>query len=177
MQLIKSLKNRFTNIFKRNFANWGGSGIEKALFDWIAKNLVAESTIVELGSGEVSTRYMSEHYNLYSIEQNKEYINKYNATYIYAPIKNGWYDIDIIRKSLPEKYDLIFVDGPSGSGNRMGFADNLDLFDTEVPIVFHDTYRDDEIELANRVSKRLCKQITFYTKGDYWALVGKFRKR
>jgi hypothetical protein len=136
------LFSKIKDLFKGKCHKWGGSGIEKELFEWILQNLDPGSIIIELGSGDVSTRYLGEHYKLFSIEQNKEYLYKYNATYIYAPIENGWYDINIVKKSLPSNYDMIFVDGPSGSGNRSGFADNINIFNPEVPIVFHDTNRE-----------------------------------
>lgn len=150
---------------------WGGSGIEKSLFLFIEKNFPKNSTCIEFGSGYCSTMAFSTIFNLYSIDDNKEYQNKFlNVNYIHAPIKNGWYDIEILKTKMPQEYSLIFVDGPAGSGNRNGILDNLSLFNN-VPFIVHDTYREEEKNLAINIANKLNKKCFFYYYDDYWALI------
>jgi hypothetical protein len=47
-------------------ADFGGSGITEELFDWIVANVPQGSTMLELGAGHVSTKFLSQRYNLYS---------------------------------------------------------------------------------------------------------------
>lgn len=151
---------------------WGGSGIEKCLFDFIAEKIPAGSTVIELGSGACSTQALSSIYTLYSIEDNGKFVNAYNgSTYINAPLVNGWYDRDIVSKNTPTEYSLVFVDGPAGEGNRSGLLNNLDLFDSNAVFIFHDIYRAPERQLALDVAAKLNKTVTFYEEGDYWAVV------
>jgi len=149
---------------------WGGSGIERETFEFIMNILPQEATIVEIGAGYCSTKIFSEFYKLYSIENNKSFINLFNSNYIYAPIINGWYDRQIVKESLPSRYDLIFVDGPLGEGNRGGFLDNIDLFQN-VPIMVHDTYRKAEHNLAEMIGHKLNKKVTFHHNVDFFAYI------
>lgn len=126
---------------------WGGSGIEREVFEFIYERFPLGSRILEIGAGHCSTKIFSQFYHLTSIEDNRDYINWYESTYIHAPLVNGWYDIEILKEFLPKGYDLIFLDAPSGEGNRGGFLDNIDLF-LNVPVVVHDTNREPERKLA-----------------------------
>lgn len=164
------------NVFINNH-KWGGSGIEKCVFEFILDKIPQGSTIIELGSGYCSTKAFSTSYNLYSIEDNSSYINLFPGVhYIHAPVKNGWYDKDIVKNSIPENYSLVFVDGPMGEGNRSGLLNNLDIF-KDCIFIFHDTYREPERKLAEDVAKKLNKTVTLYDttnkmdNGDYWAVV------
>ena len=166
-------KNEFLNNHK-----WGGSGIEKCLFDYILDKDEVGSTIIELGAGYCSTKAFSEFYNLYSIEENPSYVNLVSGVnYILANIKDNWYDREIVKQNIPKTHNLVFVDGPSGEGNRSGLLDNLDLFNENTIYIFHDTYREPEMLLAKDVAKKLNKTITFFdtTKdmdnGDFWVVV------
>ncbi len=152
-------------------SEFGGSGIEKALYDWIKENIPFGDTIIEFGAGDVSTRALAEYWDLYSVENNPAWINKYNANYIYAPIVNGWYDINIVKPALPLSYSLVIVDGPSGAGNRGGILDHLDMFRNDVPIVIDDTWRDQERFLASIMATKMGKFVEDYDR--YSILVNK----
>jgi hypothetical protein len=150
---------------------WGGSGIEKVLFDFISDRFDHGSDIVEFGSGYCSTGAFSTIFNVFSVDDNSKFQHLYNnVKYITAPLKNGWYDIDILNKNLPKKYSFIFIDGPTGSGNRNGIIDNITIL-RDVPIIIHDTYRDPEIILSISLAKLLNKQVKFYSYGDFWAII------
>jgi len=138
------------------------AGGEHVFIEWIDKNIEKGKTVLELGSGHRSTQQLSKMgYKMISIEHDVNYLNYYESNYIHAPMKEGWYDVDILRKKLEGlKYDVILVDGPVGVGNksRLGFYDNMELFDTSVPILIHDAERPGESELKEKLSTKLNRQ-------------------
>jgi len=151
---------------------WGGSGIEKELFEFILDEFEEGTTIVEIGAGLCSTKMFSMFFDSYSIEDNIKYVGTYgNAKYIHAPLKDGWYDVEAVKNGLPEKYDLIFLDGPLGSGNRRGFLKNIKLFNPDAKIIVHDTYREPEADLAKEIAEELGKEIQFFKNSDFWAYI------
>jgi hypothetical protein len=154
---------------------WGGSGIEKCLYDYIIDRLPKDSTMLEIGAGLVSTDVFSKYFNLYTIEESFVWLDKFPAKYIYSPIlnesNNNWYDRTYLENKLPEKYDIVFVDGPAGEGNRVELLNNLDLFYTDCIWIFHDTYRDSEKKLAQDFADKTGKSIKFFDGCDFWAVV------
>lgn len=144
-------------------SNLGGWAICEGLFKWIRENLPEGSTILEFGSGR-GTIELTKYYNVYSVEQDSEWLGlAERSNYIHAPIKNGWYDTDILFSKLPDKYDLILVDGPKGSGNRAGLRSYWHMFNADVPIVMDDTNRIHEYSFALESAKVLDKKIHFLT--------------
>lgn len=141
------------NFPTRQPGNWGGAGITEPLFNWIRTHLPGGKHILELGSGDVSTWYLSEHYRMTSVEDQVQYLHKHPSHYIHAPLVDGWFDVAVLEAQLPKDYDLILVDGPVGSGPRAGFLKNLRLFRTDVPIVIDDTWRDVERDMAAQLAK------------------------
>ena len=144
--------------------NFGGSGIFEELFNDIRRLVPDGAVILELGSGDVSTQYLGQHYRMVSVEDQLEWLNKHKSTYIHAPLVNGWYDIAVLKTRLPQAYHAILVDGPTGEGNRFGFVKNLSLFRTDVPIFFDDTNRSPEHLLAEQVAEILGRPVLFYTR-------------
>jgi len=136
-----------------------GYMISEELYKWILDNIPKGSRILELGSGD-GTKILSEHYTMFSIENNEKWLNKYHSIYIHAPIKNGWFDIDAIKRQIPKEYDFILVDAPPAFTEeaRMGFYHNINLFNTNVPIIIDDTHRAGEKRLADRLSRHLGKK-------------------
>lgn len=120
-------------------------------FDWIENNIPCGSTILELGSGD-GTKRLAMHYNMYSIEHDPFWVNRHDSTYIYAPIKKDWYDVRFLKNKLPKYYDLLLVDGPPGKIGRLGFIENIGLFDTNTCMLFDDVKRKEERRLVNLVS-------------------------
>jgi len=158
----QNIKNREFSL--RKISEWS---MDKEMYNWIRRNIPRGSTILELGSGK-STIDLVKDYRVYSVEHDKEWLNLTDkARYIYAPIKDGWYDTDILKKELPSKYDLIIVDGPPGYIGRMGFYHNLRLFKTKVcPILFDDTNRGAEKDLLEKITKKLRTKYTEYNVGN-----------
>lgn len=159
---------------------WGGSGIEKVVYEFILKKIPAGSTIVEFGGGNVSTRVLGERYKLYTIEHDTAWLNHIDyTTYIPAPIKDGWYDRKFLKGKLPTDIKMILVDGPSGHGMwcRDGLLKNLDLFGDLRGTLFllHDTWREGERKLARQLASAIGCEAVFYEEGepkDYWSTVG-----
>jgi len=148
------------------FGKWS---MNKSTFDLIRKLLPEGKTILELGSGW-GTSELSKHYKMYSIEADFSWLDKYNSTYIYAPVKKydaeyiappipnntAWHDPEVLKEELPKiKYDLIFIDGPWGNYGRGGFYKHIDLFNTNVPLIFDDINREPEKILMEKVSEYL----------------------
>lgn len=155
------------NIFSEEHF-FGGWSISKEMFDYIRETLPENKTILELGSGWASG-LLSNHYKVYSIENDPYWINKYNTNYIFAPLKNGWYDTKILKAFVPLiKYDLLLIDGPIGENARSGFLENLDLFNLKVPIIVDDIHfkrvKDDMYKLAKVLKPKEVKIITCPTK-------------
>ncbi len=141
--------------------NFGGWSIDKELFDYIRQVLPTGKTILELGSGWASG-ILSEYYTVYSIEHDPQWVGKYNTHYIYAPIRHGWYDVSVLSTELPTHYDLILIDGPTGTIGRWGFYTNLYLFNTNTIMIFDDVNRIAEYHLLTAVSHKLNKPYTIY---------------
>jgi len=164
--------NSTTIINTEETMEWTDSAhsIPKELFLYIRERL-PEGTILELGSGWASGQ-LSKFYTLYSIEHDHRWLNRYNTNYIYAPIKNRWYNVDILKRELPEKYDLILIDGPPGDIGRGGFYTNLWLFDTNTIIIFDDVNRKAEYDLMVRVANKLNRGFTVSAKDRFGKMFG-----
>ena len=137
--------------------NLNGFSISIELYNWVIDNLSKDSTILEFGSGK-GTVELSKHFNVISIEQNIDWVGlAQKATYIYAPLKDGWYDADRVFTNLPSNYDLIIVDGPAGSHFREGIDKYWDKLNTNIPIIFDDTHRPPDWNHAVSVASILNK--------------------
>mgnify|MGYP001474760035 CR=1 FL=1 len=100
-----------------------GFSISLNLIDCIKKHVPKEGTILEFGSGEGTKWLVAEGYNLVSIEQNALFLNLYHNNYCHAPLKDGWYDLEILHRFLENKeYDAILIDGPA-AGKRMNILE------------------------------------------------------
>lgn len=126
------------------------------LFQVICALIPENSRVLELGSG-LGTAYLAERYDVFSVEHNKEYVDKYASTYIHAYLNDRWYDIAALEQYLPRDYDLLLVDGPPGTNMRPSFLEHLDLFRLDCIIIVDDIHRDlDEqmfLELCDRLKR------------------------
>jgi len=118
-------------------AGFGGKHLEKTVFDYIRQTIPDRSTILELGSGWV-TGQLAQYYTMYSIEESERWLYLYDSHYVYAPLRDGWYDIDVLSRELPKiSYDCVIVDGPFRKRHRRGLLDHIHLFDVSA-IYVHD---------------------------------------
>ena len=142
--------------------------ITKECFDKIIEILPFGSTILEIGSGN-ATKLLSNFYKMISIESDNAWMNKYNSEYIYVPASKvtckvfgvtTWLDVDILKSSLDgKKYDMLLVD--SGF-DRVGIYHNIDIFNTNIPIIFDDTMDEKYLKCANLTATKLNKVCTTY---------------
>lgn len=153
---------------------FGGSGLTREAFNWIAANIPAGSFVVETGSGHVSTNYLSRRYWLASIEHDLRFVNIYPSHYIYAPLRDGWYDPDWIRDGLVHsrfrgrEVALLIVDGPIGSEPRAGILRHPDLFTFRSPMLIDDTGRETERAVALEIARRTGRPVQWF---DSFAVV------
>lgn len=160
-KMVKSDREIANEISKiRAFGSWA---ISESLYNYILALLSEGSSLLELGSGW-GTGELAKKYTMHSIENDPAWVGKYNSHYIHAPIVNSWYDVAVLEKELPQiKYDLILVDGPWGTIGRIGFFHNIGLFNTNVPLIFDDVHRKDELELLKKVATYLNRPYEIFT--------------
>jgi len=133
-----------------NYNSLGGFTISKELLDWILENIPEGSTILELGSG-YGTRELVKRYNVYSVEHDEKWMDiAEGSNYIYAPLKDGWYDVDYLNGKLPENYDLLLIDGPPNI-YRGNFVNHYDLFQNVKKIIVDDTHRNDDSKIVELI--------------------------
>lgn len=106
----------------------GSWSISGDLIDSIEKHLPKGSTILELGSGYGTRLLVRLGYTLISIEQDNQWINLHHNNYCLAPLKNSWYDMDIVNEFIKDKtYDAVLIDGPASGDRSILLDSNLDL--------------------------------------------------
>ena len=141
----------------------GSWSIDESLYDYIREVLPDGSTILELGSG-YGTSWFAEHYTIYSVEHDPDFVDKYDSTYIHVPLKDHkplanhqstrWYDAAMLREGLEGlKYDLLLIDGPPQT--RSGFFKYMELFDKDAIWVFDDLHREIDRKVVNSVASKL----------------------
>ena len=164
--------------------SFGGFAIDEELFAYIREILPIGETILELGSGD-GTAELIKYYNVYSIENDEEWLGKYRSNYIHAPLKehkivrnlegNIWYDPSVLKKELKDLcYDLILVDGPSRlKASRAGFVKYRSLFNLDVPIIFDDVNREGDWIIAVRIAGILKRPLTVHNtwKKKYFGVI------
>ena len=130
------------------------------------RNLVDEkSTILEFGSG-MGSKTLAEICTVYSIEHDERFLHIHESVnYIHAPLKKieplsdfdetKWYDVETIRESLPDKIDLILVDGPPEKYGRSGLLHHLEMLDRNCIWIIDDVLREKDQKLANYIALKL----------------------
>jgi len=141
--------------------SFGGWSIEKILYDEIVKILPEGKTILEFGSGG-GTEELLKRWKVYSVEDDKDFIGKYNTNYIHAPLVGNWYDTEVLKKELPENYDLVLVDGPHGGIRRINMFKHIHLFKKDIPWILDDTNDKCVWRLAESISQRVGREIKEY---------------
>lgn len=157
--------------------NFGGWAIDIECYNKIKEILPKGSIILEFGSGS-GTAELIKDYEVYSVEHDINWVNKNGSKYIYAPLKQSkgvldiqWYDALILKEKLPEKYDLILVDGPPSTANnrksRQGFYWNLDLFNLDnTIIIFDDIQREHDMNNMLMIAEKLGRTYEIFESGE-----------
>jgi len=122
--------------------------VKDNMIQWIFGHIPRGQAIVELGSGDGTTRLLCEDYVLYSVEHDLKWLNKYPSQYIFSPICDGWYHPIFLRDNLPMEYRLLIIDGPIGT-NRVGIIDFFYLFRRDIPIAIDDIKRPGEKKIID----------------------------
>lgn len=132
---------------------WGGSGMVRECAEWIIDNIPYQGTVLEIGAGKISTRFLSQNWEVYSVEQDSTWVDLYDGVnYIHAPLVDGWYSPGCL-KQLPLNYELLIIDGPVG-GDRSKILEHLNLFNIQdTTIIVDDTYRETERFIVNELLK------------------------
>ena len=152
-----------------NLNSWN---IDVSCYNFICQILKKGSTILEFGSG-YGTHILSQHFTMFSVENNPDWLNKYNSTYIWSPIElygdklppkgfesqKGWYKTENLKNTIPNSYDLILIDGPEGKWGRAGILNFLPYLNTSVPIIVDDIERPDEAKLLKELVSILGKNV------------------
>ncbi len=153
---------------------FGGASIDIAAFEWLRSAVPEGGTILELGSGH-STEELCKFFTVISVEDNEEWVGiAPSSTYIHAPPKDyrsrydwvrkeqaenpanrTWYDPDVLRKELPKDYDLLLIDGPYWSRQRIGFVEYMDLFRTDCAFLIDDAGRKAEGTMMRFISEQV----------------------
>lgn len=143
-------------------------GVHLSTLGWIRGRFPLGSSILELGSGDGTTGNLCRGYKLYSVEHNPEWVGRHLSNYIYAPIVKGWYSVSI-RKSLPELYDLLIVDGPPGK-LRKGIIRHFDMFRKDAIILVDDAERVWERDVISFLLGRGYSELASYrpAKRKHW---------
>ena len=156
-QLYSMLTGHHPNNFHKGWM------LPNAAFEWIEKTLDKSSTILEFGSGDGSQR-LSRRYELWSVEHDEAWIGKTKSNYVHAAIEEnpvstahgemGWYDPSFLSK-IPQKVDLIIVDGPVGTIGRTGLLHHLEALPEFRYILVDDTDRPEEQALSVALTEKL----------------------
>lgn len=162
---------------------FGGWSIEKECFEFINNILKENSTILEFGSGRVS-EILNKKFNVYSVEHDKKWVNRYKTNYIYSPLKKykdlkyEWYDIDILKNKLPKEIDLILIDGPPAGKNKpearhgfLYFYDELFKRYENLILIFDDIQREGDMNLMVKVSELLNIEYEIYKNDKMFGVI------
>ena len=132
--------------------------IDEFVLYFIRDKLPHGSTILEFGSGR-GTEQLSKTFTMLSVEENLDWVGRYDSKYLHADIIDDWYDVDKVNSFLEDKtYDAILIDGPD-AGERTKIVDLISFgklkLNTDVHIFIDDVEREDGFNLSNNLQKLL----------------------
>lgn len=168
IQMLKDFNQKTPDQKKINYNNLNGWSIGEELLNNLLTRLPKGSTVLEFGSGK-GTIELAKFYDVISVDHNEKWQGLTdNATYIHAPLIDGWYNMEPVYEAIKSKdIKTIILDGPPGSGNRKGFLEHLPKIGKRISIIVDDTNRAAEAKTAKDISKivgRKCIEITGHQK-------------
>lgn len=133
-------------------------GVLEAVFQLTTE----QSSILEFGSG-FGSKLISDHRTITCVEHNQKFVGQFDGVnYIHAPLvpirpldafeDTQWYDFEEITACLPDKIDMIIIDGPPKDIGRSGILHNLDRFSETSLWIIDDVQREKDQRLANYIS-------------------------
>lgn len=132
--------------------------ITKDLFDYIIEHFPCNqySNILEIGSGRSTFYFREAGYNITSIEENKEFAEQNQSTYL--PIVNNYYEADKFKKIITsKKWDILLIDGPYKKNRQNILRFGKDWWPGI--IIVDDTHRQWK-DLADKIKGKNNKSIT-----------------
>lgn len=132
-------------------------GIRSAISQLIPNGAV----VVELGD-RIGLDSLEDKFQILTFDSNDSNISFSNSDkHMHIPIVTSqisgteWYDSEKLGRSLPKHYDLLFVNGPQGRYGKYGLLENINLFNSEIPIIINDTIRENEAGIARELAYKL----------------------
>ena len=131
-------------------------GISKELLEYIFGRW-SGGAVVELGGGDVSTRYLAERYDITTVEDSPHWLERHNARYVPAELVNGFYSQESIRNAFRGRaVKLLLIDGPANMRSRGRMVDFSEEFSAaETIIVAHAAENGDLGNAARELARRL----------------------
>ena len=138
------------------------SQISERMFNDICQRVGTGGTLLELGSGLTTWEFVKRGLNVISIEHDREWIKQAEGvTYVHAPMKQGWYDID--WSQVPGGYSAVLVDGPpmykeiikQGKTPRLHLLRHIDRFSHAATFFVDDVHRPVDMMLARMLEEIL----------------------
>ncbi len=143
------------------YSDWN---MNASVLEYFYRSIPKDKKILELGSGAATQVLCHMGFSMTSIEEDERWLNKASSNYIHAPIKNGWYDVEVLKKEIPNiNYDILIIDGPAGNlenpAKRYGFIENIDLFNLENKmLVVDDIDRKEDLVVWQELLERTITQ-------------------
>ena len=131
------------------YSDWN---MNASVLEYLYQSIPKDKKILELGSGAATQILCHMGFSVTSIEEDEQWLNKADSNYIHAPIKNGWYDVEVL-----------IIDGPAGNlenpAKRCGFIENIDLFNLENKmLVVDDIDRKEDLVVWQELLERTITQ-------------------
>lgn len=140
----------------------------KSFHYYLIEHFSPDLVVLELGSGVGSEILKSYFKEVYSVEEDSKFLNLIvGVTYLYVPIKKGWYSNKELKQLISGvNYDLLIIDGPKGSQPRSKLAMYFDLFKENVPWIFDDVNRKVEYRVAKKFANRVRRPLQVFDSID-----------
>jgi len=131
--------------------------LREPMIEKIISELEKGKTILEFGSGKGTKALIDLGYKVFSIEENKDYSDRYHNNYLHCPLvgdsyENMCYPIDeVLVFASNIDYDAILVDGPAG-GSRRNLIELFSFLPTDNVVIFvDDIERSDDRHFFNAI--------------------------
>ena len=136
-------------------------GIRSAITQLVQEGAV----VVELGD-RIGLDRLEHLYHILTIYSDKTKMPfQISDKHVHVPTKSladgvtEWYDPLLLGSLLPEKYDLLFVNGPKEKYGKFGLLENINLFNLDIPIIINDSIRENDAGIARELAYKLNRPV------------------